>query len=342
MVASADYTQGLWINNCAEKSILSHGSLHKYTYTQSAIEEFGSAGGTAKSKSCDEKLDRVNTVQFYWQPNTCALQPFEEKQMRQILKDHRILMVGDSLMGQMWESMQLLSGMDVPYHKSYMLVNHKTLFPMDHSDVMECRRLREWVISDGADSDEISATRYAWMNATEGQLWEDICPTFTSKQYHRETSTLDWTYKLADTDVLVLATGHHFQKEDRTLSKAFPQMIKNLIKYLRRIKYTGKIIVSTAPPGHENCDEYRVPISKTPAPVPTEYHWEGITAVEFLWNETFHKSSLRDNFYILNVTFSDLRPDAHFSQGDCLHYCSAGVPDSWVHALYNLLLQVLY
>eukprot|EP01134_Creolimax_fragrantissima_P007547 CFRG7547T1 len=343
MTQSLDYTVGQWVKNCEAQSILRGNgtTLHDYAYSPIAIRKYEGMGGTMKSKSCAKLADRVNTVQYYWQPDSCSWLPFDGQHMRSVLEANKMLMVGDSLMGQFWESMQLLIGSDVPYHKSYILVNHKTLRPMSHDDVTACRALRSKVESKLREKEQVTEEPYEWMSEVENALWVDTCPSYSTKLYHRETTTLDWTYKLNDSKILVLLTGHHWRKEDRSLSVVFPKMIKHLVEYLEDRKYTGKIIVVTAPIGHEKCEQYHVPLTEAPAPVVTKYNWERISEVEHLWMDAFSTSPLMENFHILNVSFSYLRPDAHFGSGDCLHYCSAGVPDSWVHAMYNLLLQIL-
>ncbi|KNC74870.1 hypothetical protein SARC_12592, partial [Sphaeroforma arctica JP610] len=209
-------------------------------------------------------------------------------------------------------------------------------------DIEVCQRLRDRILENSLDTDMITQGPAAWMSAQEAQLWETQCPLYLNSQYHRALSTLDWPAQLNDTKVLVLMTGHHWQREETPLGPKYEVMVANLVKYLEDANYQGKIIISTSPVGHENCIKYKEPYAATPKPTATRYNWERVTTVEHMWQEAFDNSPLNPNSHILNISFSILRPDAHFvGGGDCLHYCTAGLPDTWVHVLYNLLLQVL-
>jgi hypothetical protein len=114
-------------------------------------------------------------------------------------------------------------------------------------------------------------------------------------------------------------------------------------------RFKGAVIVfRTSTPGHYGCNRYDTPIDNVPVLNASNdrYNWRKPIAAELEWQNAFAQTRLADNFHYLNVSMSIYRPDAHAefklrnnrTSEDCLHWCLPGIPDTWNHLLYNLLM----
>lgn len=92
---------------------------------------------------------------------------------------------------------------------------------------------------------------------------------------------------------------------------------------------------------HENCDE-----NKGPYGPPIADHdpriWTSMHNVANLYDQ--ERQIVWPAMRNLGATilrtdaFTMLRPDGHRGNGDCLHYCEPGVPDTWGHLFYNYVM----
>lgn len=272
-----------------------------------------------------------------------------------------MLLVGDSLLEQLWVAMQHLCNVShtASYHKAYLLVNSYTLKPMSIGDVKKCQ-------------EHISIAH------TNGHASHIPCPTpVTQRQdgvskklsgYHQQLDSMNWTLILQANaaKTVVFNTGHHFWKERFFATKScghivsdafkfkargysdcdvfgvqYPLMAKNIARYFATATEVQRVVFLTSPPGVPKCDTYTSP--GPPSTFPPEdkwFHWQDVARAESIWPSAFQTHAPNISFTVLNVSkLSEERGDAH-PQNECLHFCNPGVPSTWTHLLSQTLVQL--
>jgi hypothetical protein len=320
------YARGRWIRNCEFSD--ARGSLPPLEYAKldnATLMKLYSDGNVFRMNfACSDhhsEEHRRQLLHYYWQPHSCHLAAYDTTRMRLMLSRHKFLFVGDSIMWQTALSLEYMSGVSVPYARSFILVNHRTLSPMTAQDLHFCAEMARLGLKD------------------------DLCPE--EQPYHRALRTLNWTLLLPDTDVLVFSVGHHWWKEDKNFT-LFKTMAERLTTFLAR-HFPGKIaIFVSAVWGHPYCLHYKVPLDTIPLSNETDtddiFHWKRAIRVQEAFRLAIAEHaqmSLPPRMVYLYMNHTALRPEAHYKPGiDCLHYCQPGVVDTWVHFLYNLFLDL--
>eukprot|EP00123_Amoebidium_parasiticum_P020250 comp4598_c0_seq1/m.803 comp4598_c0_seq1/g.803 ORF comp4598_c0_seq1/g.803 comp4598_c0_seq1/m.803 type:complete len:605 (-) comp4598_c0_seq1:246-2060(-) len=375
---ASEYNKGEWVRNCNAEILsrvypnntVSPVEAWRYAYNISRNETryaLFTEGGVRYHFPCFNESDKTrsaqkaDTLNFYWQPDSCGLHSFDAQNMQRIFANHNILFVGDSLLGQLARSIRELSGLSeyierpninsaggsfiakrgdstMRFIKSFTLINHRNLQVMPPDIYELCASKEPRLLRDfpGGNQTEIEAE-----NGRIRQLQKrrnDYCPP---RHDHKHLlSHASWARNLTGVDVLIFNTGHHWNREG---FDNYKKMVHNVVKYLAE-NFSGKVVFMSTSPGHVECMKYREPTAK-PIPNPSlldVYHWEGPKEHESIWGREFAQTPLVSNFTYFHVDgMSLLRPDGHPTEQDCLHYCVPGVPDTWSQALYNLLLQFL-
>eukprot|EP00048_Salpingoeca_helianthica_P019019 m.243899 g.243899 ORF g.243899 m.243899 type:complete len:408 (+) comp28849_c0_seq1:57-1280(+) len=317
------YARGHWVRNCNFSE--ARGELAPLQYAEldnATLMKLYSDGNVFRMNfACSDHHSvekRRQLLHYYWQPHTCHLAAYNTERMRGILSRHRFLFVGDSIMWQTALSIEYMSGIKVPYARSFILVNHRTLSPMTKEELEYC-----------AEMQRIDAP-------------DDSCPQ--ELPYHRALRTLNWTLLLPETDVLVFSVGHHWWKEDKDFTR-FKTMADRFTAFLAK-HFPGKIaIFVSAVWGHRYCLFYDSPLETIPLSNETDtddiFHWKRAIRVQESFRlaiaEHTHQRGTHPHMVYLYMNHTALRPEAHYKPGiDCLHYCQPGVVDTWVHFLYNL------
>ena len=98
--------------------------------------------------------------------------------------------------------------------------------------------------------------------------------------------------------------------------------------------------------GHYECSKFGAPQHVSPGGV-DKFQWQLPEILNHHWSLVASKiPSLNGRFFVLNTSASSvLRPDAHRANAgsgtsECLHFCTPGLPRSWIELLYNLLLKL--
>lgn len=137
---SGDYTRGTWQRVCQGTDASTYiGSQAEYAGYSRRWEP------TARWKACygpDAKSGVVTLktegLMYNYQPTDCDLLSFNSMLMAEMLRRNKVYFVGDSLTEQFVNSVRALSGAEVVFNKSYILVNHKTLTPLLPEDWQRC------------------------------------------------------------------------------------------------------------------------------------------------------------------------------------------------------------
>ena len=162
-------------------------------------------------------------------------------------------------------------------------------------------------------------------------------------------SNRDWinaVYNESNT-VLVLNRGAHYAPDTELL-----QDIGHLFTYVTSRYPNISIVWRNTPAGHPHCTPFDPPFD-APLTVPPDltldrgnipdnssigsthrYHWN-LFAHQNQLVKTFLAQHFPSTLYLDAATPTNLRPDHHVSDTDCLHYCPHGVHDFWVLLLLN-------
>ncbi|CAM6092609.1 unnamed protein product [Calypogeia fissa] len=145
-----------------------------------------------------------------------------------------------------------------------------------------------------------------------------------------------WIYRLDEFNVklLFLNTGAHFVVDEeytRALREAFTLLTERYPHI--------HVIYRNTEPGHFDCMNHTKPLlapqEESKDGQFNSYHW-----VEFPRQNLLAKEIVEEFGYTYMDVYSmlSLRPEAHISAIDCLHYCLPGPLDISVEYLYNILL----
>ncbi|KAG1169846.1 hypothetical protein G6F70_008095 [Rhizopus microsporus] len=128
------------------------------------------------------------------------------------------------------------------------------------------------------------------------------------------------------------------------------QLDDNDVLFTRRLIHTMKVIRETSPDalviyqsssiGHPFCQDAERPLSK-------ELSDDELKRLPYGWSETKRRNAIAKTIveasggiYLDLAAMTDLRPDGHIGQGDCLRYCIPGPLDATMQIYYNVFLEL--
>lgn len=125
-----------------------------------------------------------------------------------------------------------------------------------------------------------------------------------------------------ETLLVILNRGAHYEPDE-----LFLRGWEAALRIARQRAPNALVVARTTPPGAPNCNHYRKPVAKPPAPVAynSAFHWQ-----DFPRQNDLLRKLVADSFsgvLLLDVVpLSMLRPDARRGGGDCLHFGSRSGP----------------
>lgn len=280
------YIDGTWkwtVDATARTEAALPAAPHRVENWQDPYQCYGNVRTNITDQMPNNKTDILS---YSWQPTHCRLSPFRwilSKELPSAVdKLGPILLVGDSLLQQLWVAMQhlyhasLLQNMH--YQKGFLLVNSYTLRPMGVAALNKCR------IGAPRISQEVEMASYEPCPIPTLQRNDGAPKIFSG--YHQQLDSLKWTATLqnAGAQTVVLNSGHHFYKEHHfgtqacghPLSEAFRfnadghrdcpvfdvqyrLMANNVARYLATVASVRWVVLVTSPPGVRDCKSYHHP-----------------------------------------------------------------------------------
>ena len=121
-----------------------------------------------------------------------------------------------------------------------------------------------------------------------------------------------------------------------------PCQLQATLSAVRAALPNSLLVYRSTPPGHADCQNFSEPLL-SPQPLsslPRRFNWDRFGHQNELAKPLVE--AVLGVFWDVNA-MTELRADGHLEGGrnDCLHYCMPGPVDTWVQALYNLLMQAL-
>lgn len=290
---------------------------------------------------------------YRWKPDGCDLPAFDAQYFLSRMRNKVLAFVGDSIGRQQYQSLMC------------MLTGGK-----DDALVEDVSSLFGLVKPPGALRADGTAQRFVETNTTVLYYWSaSLCELQrlnktdldTQIAMHLDRPVTFIQKYLKQMDVLILNTGHHWNKGKmiankwvmhvngkvtrdrrfRDMSAARNFTVHSLIAWLDKQKINPKvqIYMRSISPRHffngewdsgGRCDNDLIPVEK-----------KNITG-EKLVDPVAESAVLGTKVHLLNVTYlSQFRDEAHISKfrsneggQDCLHWCLPGIPDVWNELLY--------
>ncbi|XP_010675406.2 protein trichome birefringence-like 31 isoform X2 [Beta vulgaris subsp. vulgaris] len=306
-----------------------------------------------KQVACQRNGRPDNFYQFWrWQPNDCNLPRFNALKLLRILRNKRLMFIGDSIQRSQFDSMVCMLQSALPQgqkslHKEYnatiefywapFIVESNSDHSTNHTVLKRLVKLdrianhsKNW---EGVDI--LVFESYVWwmykpiINATYGNL-NDI------KEYNVTTA-----YKMA------------LQTWANWLESSINSQTQRV--YFMSLSPTHLWSSEWNPGSEGNCFNEKEPIHGP--------YWGMGTNLEIMKIVQETIQDLKIDVTFLNITqLSDFRKDAHTTIyterkgklltkeqkadpknfADCIHWCLPGVPDTWNEILYAHLLQEFY
>lgn len=254
---------------------------------------------------------------FVWKPHSedCELLSFEAIQFCTLLRNQTLLLIGDSLMIEIFNSfVQQLIPIPV------MVYQEKMPNPV----VMQ--------LCDGSDRANLVFLKTSIL----------------------EPDVISTVLKDHSPDIILMNQGAHYVRDDEFM-QIINETFRTVLQYKHQHNGRVRILWKTTPPGHPDCWKFDRPVNNVSimnAMIldPSLYKFHP-TARHFYWWEFAHQNELVSKSLDNNTDSVEIldgydlllgRPDRHKARisrrrADCLHHCSPGPFDVFPQLLFHYL-----
>ncbi|KAL8512211.1 hypothetical protein ACS0TY_018608 [Phlomoides rotata] len=315
-----------------------------------------------KQTSCLRNGRRDSLYQNWrWQPHACNLPRFDGVKMMEMLRDKRLMFVGDSVQRGMFESMVCLVQSGIPHDvvkTSLQRIPPRKVFKVEEFNASIEYYWAPFIIESISDHATNHTVRKRMVRldsvAKHSKEWEgaDIL-VFESYVWWMYKPTINATYRSFDN-----IKEYNVTTAYRLAMETWANWVASSINPL-----TQKIFFTTTSPTHlwswewnpgtdGNCFNETHPIEGP--------YWGTGSNLDIMRIVEDVIARLHVKVNVLNITqLSEYRKDGHASvfgerkgklltkeqrsdpknYADCIHWCLPGVPDTWNEILYAILLQ---
>ncbi|KAL2245473.1 protein trichome birefringence-like 31 [Sesamum indicum] len=295
-----------------------------------------------------------------WQPNTCNLPRFDGLKLMEILRDKRLMFVGDSVQRSMFESMVCLVQSAIPsdVRRSLQRIPPRKVFKVEEFNATIEYYWAPFIVESISD------------HATNHTVLKRLVRLDSVAKHSKEWQAANvlifesyvwWMYK-----PMINATyGSLDNIQEYNVTTAYRLALETWANWIESSinPQTQKIFFTTMSPTHlwswewkpgadGNCFNETHPIEGS--------YWGTGSNLDIMGIVEDVLGELKVKVTLLNITqLSEFRKDGHTSvfgerkgklltkeqrndpknYADCIHWCLPGVPDTWNEILYALLLQ---
>ncbi|PIA27306.1 hypothetical protein AQUCO_08100034v1 [Aquilegia coerulea] len=297
-----------------------------------------------------------------WQPNGCTLPRFDARKLLEILRNKRLMFIGDSIQRSQFQSMVCLLQSVIPDgKKSIHRAPSMKIFKAEDFNATVVFYWAPFIVESNSDH-AVKHTvhkRLVKLDSIEkhSQHWKGV-DVLVFESY------VWWMYS-----PLINATnGTPYIVEEYKVTTAYELALRTWANWIDTNinPQTQKVFFTSSSPTHlwswewrtgsdENCFNETYPIEGS--------YWGSGSSIDIMKTVTdvLHEMKIKVNF--LNITqLSEYRKDGHTSvyterrgklltseqrsnpktTADCIHWCLPGVPDTWNEILYAHLLHNSY
>jgi len=206
---------------------------------------------------------------YMWVPDDCELPPFDARHMQRIVSRRPLLMVGDSLVRNTYESLRMS-----------MPVFHNITFVFDQYFGPACKIIhksenKRELYQNATDPYEIMNDILRQAEETAGSSYDISGASHDLERIRMGLVACDvklggwpstgWMQRIQNNTIVMFGGGHHFahrgniyHHKNRTLEdsgggihvEAFRIALANVLHKLEEIRFTGDVIVQTYSPAH--------------------------------------------------------------------------------------------
>ncbi|KAL0306571.1 UNVERIFIED_CONTAM: protein trichome birefringence-like 31 [Sesamum radiatum] len=295
-----------------------------------------------------------------WQPNACNLPRFDGLKLMEILRDKRLMFVGDSVQRSMFESMVCLVQSAIPsdVRRSLQRIPPRKVFKVEEFNATIEYYWAPFIVESISD------------HATNHTVLKRLVRLDSVAKHSKEWQTADvlifesyvwWMYK----PTINATYGSLDNIQEYNVTTAYRLALETWANWIGSSinPQTQKIFFTTMSPTHlwswewkpgtdGNCFNETQPIDGS--------YWGTGSNLDIMGIVEDVLGELKVKVTLLNITqLSEFRKDGHTSvfgerkgklltkeqrndpknYADCIHWCLPGVPDTWNEILYALLLQ---
>lgn len=271
------------------------------------------------------KCKDQNSWKWMWKPfsqGLCRAAPewleVDSAVLCALLRHRNVLLIGDSLSGQMFYTLSEQLGGRQVYH---------VLGRDRHAKSVEISSL--------------GCNGTVWISFVRNDFLHDVNEYSSGYNIQPEQGWMlhPFRHLLHNHSVIVLNRGLHFQPNG-----LFAVELNRTLRFLAAEFPNHVLIYRTTTPGHVNCSAYRAPLRAPKAGVQFDslYNWSNA----YNWNEMPFQNEIAKEIvlhpqvagHVMDVyAMTRWRPDNHIKVQDCVHYCSPGPVELWMIYFYNLL-----
>jgi hypothetical protein len=280
-----------------------------------------------QASKCQSRVGEIAI--WYWQPDSCNLRTFNAITFDHMMANKTLLIVGDSLGAQQYESLKRLLEPVI-----------RTLDPEGAKKGPLYRKDEEGfqLLSNGS----IIFAHHLYLVGDDADTkWDQQSNSFEHVR---------WSVHARHADYVVFNTGQHWCKLDAEFV-LYTAMVDTVLEHIAKQHKCPFFMFRTTNRGHVVPDQFLRPLSSPedyePGLHPHFDQWKQIQQREEVWETLIQRHGLSRRVKVLNVSFTDARGDAHVnnrlvaldqleafpevrpSYSDQLHYCLPGVPDYW-------------
>ncbi|KAL8139583.1 hypothetical protein V2J09_005604 [Rumex salicifolius] len=298
-----------------------------------------------------------NYLYYRWKPRGCEIPRFDGRRLLNLLRNKRVVFVGDSLNRNMWQSLICSLRHSEPNSSSLLQISHSNYFSYlfkDYNCTIEYIKspflVQRWRVKDFQGKRIKETLRLDLMQEIPSYVSADII-VFNTGHW--------WTHHKTKKGIGYFQEGEHVHSKLK-VEEAFKRALKTWARYVDNNNNNGSLVffsgysASHFRGGRWNsgggCDGETRPVEEELKGHVSAYRWmmEEVESVI---------SRMEKHVTYLNITrMTEYRRDAHPSvfrhppgsrRGDdvavqdCSHWCLPGVPDSWNHLFYAYLLIIL-